>query len=121
MEATHHARLQLWWSPVKYVRGFDAVLHDANRSVKEAHKMACCFSSVIGEHLAVPLSHSDEELVDGHGRVDSDFAAKEGLYVVFDDGFGCVFGEKCGQSLDTHRGEVCGWCVNVVSGDEQGV
>ena len=53
--------------------------------------MTCRFSSIVGEHLAVSLPHSDKELVDGHGRVDGNFATKEGLYVVFNDGFGCMF------------------------------
>ena len=72
---TYHTRLQLRWSAVKRVRGFDTILHYSNGSVEEPHKLTCRFSCIVGQHLAVLLPYSDQELVDGHGRVDSDFAA----------------------------------------------
>ena len=102
LSATHHARLQLWRSPVEHVRRFDTILHYANRSVEEPHKVTRRFPSIVGEHFTVPLPDCNQELVDGHGRVDGDFATKEGLYVMFHDGFWRMFGEECGQSLDAH-------------------
>jgi len=41
-----------------------------------------CFAGIIRQHLAVFLAHGDEELINGHGRVNCDFAAEEVLDVV---------------------------------------
>lgn len=62
-------------------------------------------AGIVGEHLAIPLPHGDKKLVDRHGRVDGDLTTKEGLDVVFHEGFWCMLGEKWGESLDTHRCE----------------
>ena len=41
-----------------------------------------CFASVIRQHLTIFLAHGDKELINGHGRVNCDFAAEEVLDVV---------------------------------------
>ena len=89
---THHALFHLRRLPVKHISGLDPILHNTNSAVEEPHEMTRGLSSIIGEHLAVLLAHGYEELVDGHGGVDCDFAAEEGFDVMFFDGCGCVFG-----------------------------
>ena len=51
--------------------------------IEDVHEVTCRLPSVIYEHLAVFLAYWDEELMDGHRRVNSNFAAKEGFDVVF--------------------------------------
>ena len=95
---TYHTRLQLWWLSIKNIRRLDTILYDTYRTVKETHEMAVVTRQmlqiadrryapgrlplVVREHLTVLLTHSYEELVDGHGRVDGDFAAKQRLDIM---------------------------------------
>ena len=99
---TYDAGFQFGRFSIKYVGGFDTVLDDSDGTVKETHQMTTrkhqrlihtsptqtknapsSLSCIISQHLTVLLSNSDKELVYRHGRVDGDFAAKEGLDVVF--------------------------------------
>ena len=64
--------------------------------------MAGSLSSVVGEQLAVLLTHSDEELVDGHGSVYGDFATEEGLDVVLFDACWGVLREQGGEAFNAH-------------------
>ena len=64
--------------------------------------MARRFARIVREQLAVLLSHGDEELVDGHGGVDGDFASEESLYFVLFYGFGSMLREEPCEAFDTH-------------------
>ena len=64
--------------------------------------MAGSLASVVGEQLAVLLTHSDEELVDGHGSVYGDFATEESLDVVLFDACWGVLGEQGGEAFYAH-------------------
>ena len=64
--------------------------------------MARRFARIVREELAVLLSHGDEELVDGHGGVDGDFASEESFYFVFFYGFGSMLREEPSEAFDTH-------------------
>jgi len=101
---TYNTLLEFWGFPIKDVSRLYAVLDDADGAIEEAHEVAGRLSGVVCEHLAVLLPNGDEELVDGHGRVDGDLAAKEGLDVVLLDGIGRVFEEEGGETLDAHGG-----------------
>ena len=94
---THHARLELRWFSIKHIRRLDAVLSNTNSPIEEAHKVTrlrcqyrscrrdntrpipCCLACLVGQQLTVLLAHGNEELVDAHGRIDSDFAAEQSL------------------------------------------
>ena len=80
---THHTLLQIWWLPVEHIRGLDAVLDDAYGAVKQTHQVTRNFPRVVRQHLAVLLADRDEELVDGHGRVNGDFTSEECFNVMF--------------------------------------
>jgi len=68
-------------------------------------RLAC----VVREHFTVLLANCDEELVDGHGSVDSNFSSKQGFYFMLFDSIGCVFLEQSCETFDTHGGDESGW------------
>lgn len=57
---------------------------------------------VVCEHLPILLADSNKELVYGHGRVYGNFAAEEGLYVMFCYSFWCMLGDERCESFDSH-------------------
>ena len=99
---TYNTLLELWRLAIKDVSRLYAVLDDTDGAIEEAHEVAGCLSGVVCEHLTVLLPNGNEELVDGHGRVDGNLAAKEGLDVVLLDGIGRVFEEERGKTFDAH-------------------
>jgi hypothetical protein len=42
----------------------------------------CRLSRFVHQHFTVSLTNGDEKLVNGHGRVDGDFATEQGLDIV---------------------------------------
>ena len=73
------------------------------------------FALGIGEHHGGIAgggggTDGDEELVDGHGGVDGEFAALEGGEGDFFDGGGGFVGEEFGEVFDSH-GFVLVWVL----------
>ena len=81
------------------------------------------FSRIILQQLAILLPHRNEELINGHGRVDSDFPPKQCVDFVFLvdsrkrrpprmgerareleylNGSRCMFGDEPSKTFDTH-------------------
>ena len=87
---------------VEDVAGLDAVVDHAQRAVEHAHEVRGGLAVVVGQLSAVLLAHSDQELVQRHGRVDGHLAAEEGLDVASADRQGRIFGDDTGQTFDTH-------------------
>jgi len=99
---TYHSFFQFWRLSVKHIRGFDTILYYPYSPIKEAHKMTRGFSCIVGQHFTVALTNGYEELVNRHGRVNSDFSTEKCFNVVLLDGIRSVLGYKTGQTFDTH-------------------
>lgn len=84
------------------------MLDHADGAVEHSHQMRRGFTLVVGQLQPVLLAHGDQEpmltivLVDGHGGVDGDLAAKVVFDLVGHHCSGRVVANDLGQALDPH-------------------
>lgn len=83
--------------------GLHAELEEPDNAVEEAAELGGDITVVVGEVVGAHAD-GDEELVDAHGGIDGNLAAKEGLGILGLDGARGVVTKQLGETLDSHDG-----------------
>lgn len=63
---TYDTALELRRFAIKDIAWFNSILNHSDSAIKEAHQMAGRFARFVLQHFTVPLTHSDEKLVNAH-------------------------------------------------------